>query len=168
MHSSTGSEATRLSAEPSIGTHISILGCLFFFQLSCTEPLVVGIHFRNINNQINVPEVIVMMVLLYNCWENHFTITNGKMVSFLPAFHIYWPTCEHGENNYPYSLIEMWTWRKQNVLVHVLSRSNLCINTRKKIQIHKLQDVIIDGPNDPIVWCCYRQRWAINMIWSPT
>ena len=141
---------------------------IFFFQLSCTEPLVVGIHFRNINNQINVPEVIVMMVLLYNCWENHFTITNGKMVSFLPAFHIYWPTCEHGENNYPYSLIEMWTWRKQNVLVHVLSRSNLCINTRKKIHIHKLQDVIIDGPNDPIVWCCYQQWWAINMIWSPT
>ena len=132
MHSSTGSEATRLSAEPRIETHSSILGWLFFFQLSCTEPLVVGIHFRNINNQINVPEVIVMMVLLYNCWENHFTITNGKMVSFLPAFHIYWPTCEHGENNYPYSLIEMWTWRKQNVLVHVLSRSNLCINTRKK------------------------------------
>jgi len=108
MHSSTGSEATRLSAEPRIETHSSILGCLFFFsQLSCTEPLVVGIHFRNINNQINVPEVIVMMVLLYNCWENHFTITNGKMVSFLPAFHIYWPTCEHRENNYPYSLIEM-------------------------------------------------------------
>ena len=96
MHSSTGSEATRLSAEPSIGTHSSILGC-FFFQLSCTEPLVVGIHFRNINNQINVPEVIVMMVLLYNCWENHFTITNGKvsMVQkgsssaerFLPEMH---------------------------------------------------------------------------------
>ena len=51
MHSLRGSEATRLNVEPSIGTD----------QLSCTEPLVLGIHFRNINIQINVPEVIVMM-----------------------------------------------------------------------------------------------------------
>jgi len=74
-----------------------------------------------------------------------FTFINGKMElhfftgsersqasTHFPTFHIYWPTCEHGEKkNYPSSLIKMWTWRKQIALPHILSRFNLSMNARK-------------------------------------